>query len=117
MKRSTKRSYQSIGKEEPKKKYVRPDTGNDWLYHEPFWKRRREEVKHRNRRENYGVCDICAKIAMLNEAEDVDHIEPVKPGATLNEFMEASKLENLQYICKPHHSHKSATEGNKKRKK
>jgi 5-methylcytosine-specific restriction protein A len=77
------------------------------VYNSKLWKDAREAALMKN-----PFCSECEKIGALNPATEVDHVVP------LSELMnreDASELmfgeENLNPLCKYHHSQKSYTEG------
>lgn len=75
---------------------------NDAFYSSRAWRRRRAQ----HLREE-PLCRECIKLGIIVAASEVDHIVPIERGGAW--FAD----ENLQSLCKPCHSSKSATEGSR----
>ena len=69
------------------------------FYHSAEWK---ETRRLQLRRQPY--CEACEKHGRKERGTEVDHIIPIKAGG------ERLMLRNLQTLCKPHHTAKTAAE-------
>lgn len=106
LKRSRKRSY-------IKKKEIKNNESwgtNTKLYQSSSWRKKAKNYLQRN-----PSCKECERMGIERQADVVDHINPIPPLATVAQFWDMSKDENLQALCHRHHNSKTGHEVNNRK--
>ena len=77
------------------------------FYNSTEWKRLRNHFIQVN-----PLCVECDKIGLIEPAVDIDHITPLK-----DNYGKALEWENLQGLCKKHHTQKTVKENSGKKER
>lgn len=76
----------------------------------PLYSTRRWRKRRQDHLAAHPLCVMCEAAGVVRAAAEVDHVVPIEQGGDI------WSGDNLQALCKPHHSAKTAAETNAKRR-
>ena len=83
--------------------------GESRWYRLEWWR-----MRSKSYRMAHPLCEMCEEVEITKESKVVDHIEPLDPLCTEEEFIRNSTEDNLQALCHEHHNQKTANERNQR---